>query len=186
MIDPSSLDLSELPSLPMCRKTELPKVSAVYFAIDSFGQVQYIGRSNNIRNRWLKAHHRQSALDGIGDINIAWVEVSDSSLLSHIEQALIDYFDPPLNGLRAELKSLNNGGLKSKLPDLMKEKGVDQKTVAAATGLSPTTVGKLYRRHFDRIDNHTVTALCKYFELRKLDDLLELVWEIEDTSEAVQ
>lgn len=70
--------------------------------------------------------------------------------------------------------------MKSKLPDLMKEKGVDQKTVAAATGLSPTTVGKLYRSHFDRIDNHTVTALCKYFELRKLDDLLELVWEVED------
>jgi len=72
--------------------------------------------------------------------------------------------------------------LKSKLPELMKEKGVDQKTVAAATGLSPTTVGKLYRSHFDRIDNHTVTTLCKYFGLRKLDDLLELVWEIEDGS----
>ena len=72
--------------------------------------------------------------------------------------------------------------MKSKLPDLMKEKGVDQKTVAAATGLSPTTVGKLYRSHFDRIDNHTVTVLCKYFGLRKLDDLLELVWEIEDGS----
>ena len=62
----------------------------------------------------------------------------------------------------------------------MKEKGVDQKTVAAATGLSPTTVGKLYRSHFDRIDNHTVTTLCKYFGLRNLDDLLELVWEVED------
>ena len=72
--------------------------------------------------------------------------------------------------------------MKSKLPELMKEKGVDQKTVAAATGLSPTTVGKLYRSHFDRIDNHTVTTLCKYFGLRKLDDLLELVWEIEDGS----
>jgi putative transcriptional regulator len=72
--------------------------------------------------------------------------------------------------------------LKSKLPDLMKKKGVDQKTVAAATGLSPTTVGKLYRSHFDRIDNHTVTELCKYFGLRKLDDLLELVWEVEDES----
>ncbi len=70
--------------------------------------------------------------------------------------------------------------MKSKLPELMKEKGVDQKTVAAATGLSPTTVGKLYRSHFDRIDNHTVTTLCKYFGLRNLDDLLELVWEVED------
>ena len=76
--------------------------------------------------------------------------------------------------------------MKSKLPDLMKEKGVDQKTVAAATGLSTTTVGKLYRSHFDRIDNHTVMTLCKYFGLRKLDDLLELVWEPEEMSEVVK
>lgn len=67
--------------------------------------------------------------------------------------------------------------LRSRLPELMKAKEVDQKTVAAATGLSPTTVGKLYRSHFDRIDNHTIIQLCKYFELSKLDDLLELIWE---------
>lgn len=70
--------------------------------------------------------------------------------------------------------------MRSKLPALMKEKGVDQKTVAAATGLSPTTVGKLYRSHFDRIDNHTVIQLCRYFQIRKLDDLIEIVWESED------
>lgn len=70
--------------------------------------------------------------------------------------------------------------MKSKLPALMKEKGVDQKTVAAATGLSPTTVGKLYRSHFDRIDNHTVIQLCRYFKIKKLDDLIEIVWEPED------
>lgn len=67
--------------------------------------------------------------------------------------------------------------MKSKLPELMKAKAVDQKTVAAATGLSPTTVGKLYRSHFDRIDNNTVIQLCKYFGLRTLDQLIELVWE---------
>jgi DNA-binding Xre family transcriptional regulator len=70
--------------------------------------------------------------------------------------------------------------LKSRLPELMSAKGVDQKTVAAATQLSPTTVGKLYRNHFDRIDNHTVMQLCKYFGLRKLDELIELVWESDD------
>ena len=71
--------------------------------------------------------------------------------------------------------------MRSKLPELMKAKEVDQKTVAAATGLSPTTVGKLYRNHFDRIDNHTVTELCRYFGLQKLDDLIELVWEEKDS-----
>lgn len=62
----------------------------------------------------------------------------------------------------------------------MQAKGVDQKTVAAATKLSPTTVGKLYRNHFDRIDNHTVTTLCKYFDLTDIGQLIELVHEAED------
>ena len=57
---------------------------------------------------------------------------------------------------------------------------LDQKTVAAETGLSPTTVGKLYRSHFDRIDNRTVMALCKYFGLKNLDQLIELIWEDDD------
>jgi DNA-binding Xre family transcriptional regulator len=70
--------------------------------------------------------------------------------------------------------------LKSKLPALMSDRGVDQKTVAAATKLSPTTVGKLYRSHFDRIDNHTIVQLCKYFEIKSLDQLIEIVWEDED------
>jgi putative transcriptional regulator len=55
--------------------------------------------------------------------------------------------------------------------------GVDQKTLAAQTGLSPTTVGKLYRSHFNRIDNHTVVTLLKRFQLTRLDDLIEVVME---------
>lgn len=58
--------------------------------------------------------------------------------------------------------------------------GLDQKTLAAQTGLSPTTVGKLYRGHFDRIDTHTVQTLCKYFKLRTISDLIDIEWEISD------
>lgn len=67
--------------------------------------------------------------------------------------------------------------MRSKLPELMEAAGVDQKTLAAQTGLSPTTVGKLYRSHFNRIDNHTVVALLKRFKLTRLDDLIEVVME---------
>lgn len=74
----------------------------------------------------------------------------------------------------------------SKLPELMKSRdGLDQKTLAAKTGLSPTTVGKLYRGHFDRIDNHTVTTLCKFFGLRSISELVEIEWT-EDDVEGVQ
>lgn len=69
--------------------------------------------------------------------------------------------------------------LRSRLPELMEAAGVDQKTLAAETGLSPTTVGKLYRSHFNRIDNHTVVALLKRFKLTRLDDLIEVVIEDE-------
>lgn len=67
--------------------------------------------------------------------------------------------------------------LKSKLPELMAAADINQKDLAAATGLSPTTVGKLYRGHFNRIDNDTVTTLCKYFRLTTLDQLIEVIWE---------
>lgn len=65
----------------------------------------------------------------------------------------------------------------SKLPDLMSQAGLDQKTVAARTGLSPTTVGKIYRGHFDRVDNHTVHTLCRFFGLKTISDLIEIEWE---------
>ena len=57
----------------------------------------------------------------------------------------------------------------------MEEKGVSQKTVAAATGLSPTTVSKFYRNQLDRFDRKTLTALCVYFGCKQLDDLIELL-----------
>jgi len=65
-----------------------------------------------------------------------------------------------------------------KLPVLMKQQNITQQALAAATGLSPTTISKLARNHFDRIDNNTVTVLCRYFKLSRIDDLIGL--EIED------
>lgn len=72
--------------------------------------------------------------------------------------------------------------LKSKLPALMEKQGIDQKTLAAKTGLSPTTVGKIYNNHFKAIETHTVTILMKHFKLRRLDDLFEIVWEESDAA----
>jgi DNA-binding Xre family transcriptional regulator len=68
----------------------------------------------------------------------------------------------------------------SKLPELMSQRGLDQKTLAAKTGLSPTTVGKIYRGHFDRIDNHTVKTLCTFFGLKSINELIDIEWEDTD------
>lgn len=35
----------------------------------------------------------------------------------------------------------------------------------------------------DRIDNHTIVQLCKYFEIKSLDQLIEVVWEDEDNTQ---
>lgn len=65
----------------------------------------------------------------------------------------------------------------SKLPGLLQAAQIDQKTLATQTGLSPTTIGKIFRGHFDRIDNHTIKVLAKYFELRSISQLIEIEWE---------
>ncbi len=56
----------------------------------------------------------------------------------------------------------------------MEIQGLDQKTLAAETGLSPTTVGKVYRGQFNRIDNHTVKTLCLYFGLKTISELIDI------------
>lgn len=63
-----------------------------------------------------------------------------------------------------------------KLKEIMDVKGIKQAQLADATGLSPTTVGKLYRNQFERIDKVTLITLCKYFHLN-IGDLFEVVFE---------
>jgi hypothetical protein len=62
MINPESLDLSALPWLPLEAKSAFPKQSAIYFAIDSLGNIQYIGRSVNVKNRWVQLRATGSSL----------------------------------------------------------------------------------------------------------------------------
>lgn len=127
-----------------------------------------------------KQHHRQAKLEGIGQIRLAWIEVSDILLLSTIEQALIEHFAPHFNDSPVSKRLESNGTVKSKLRSLLEKQGIDQKTLAARTGLSPTTVGKIYNNHFKALETHTVTTLMKYFKLKRIDDLIEVVWEDED------
>lgn len=66
-----------------------------------------------------------------------------------------------------------------KLKRLMEDKDLNQLQVSEATGLSPTTVGKLYRNQFERIDKATLITLCKYFRVG-IEQLFEVVFEEED------
>ncbi len=61
-----------------------------------------------------------------------------------------------------------------KLPQLMEAKGINQKQLASATGLSPTTISKLYRNQLDRFDRNTVLKLCEFFECKSIGELIEI------------
>ncbi len=85
-----------LPSLPLGERSQLPNLPAIYFVLNG-ESVLYIGRTVNLSQRWV-SHHRYEEISQLKLAKIAWLECSDPALLNEIEQALISYFLPPLNG----------------------------------------------------------------------------------------
>lgn len=57
MIKPVDIQIGELPSVVLADKNQLPKTPSIYFAVNSSGEVLYVGRSVNPRQRW-NQHHR--------------------------------------------------------------------------------------------------------------------------------
>jgi len=94
IIDVNPLDL---PSLPLELRRQLPDCVSIYFVIDKDDVILYVGQSISLAQRWM-AHHCTKQLQGIENVRIAWLEVSEKALLDDIEQACIDYFGPSLNG----------------------------------------------------------------------------------------
>lgn len=107
MIQPSTINPLTLPSVPLGKRSQLPTIACIYFAIDSQDVVQYIGRSVNLQQRWVQ-HHRQRHLETMSSIRIAWLIIDTPELLPGIEAALINWFAPPLNGS----DFLPSGGMK--------------------------------------------------------------------------
>ena len=105
-MNPETVDPLTLPSLPLATRAELPNCPAIYFVLNG-DAVLYIGRTNNLYQRWI-AHHRWHQLKAMsGDIRIAWLECGEASLLSEIETALIKHFQPSLNQTKVEGESIS-------------------------------------------------------------------------------
>jgi len=111
VINPSELNLSALPSMPLENRLSLPQSSGIYFAIDSQNTIQYIGRAVNINQRWTQ-HHRYYQLSQMGSVRIAYL-TADADLLPSIESALIQWFNPALNG--SDVKVGSNGKIRVSL-----------------------------------------------------------------------
>lgn len=156
----------DLPSLPIEWKSALPKCSGIYFAIDSEGRIQYIGRSKNINQRWA-GHHRNEQLLKIGGVRIAWLEISDHSLLPDIESALIEWFVPPLNRVVVSREE------ECVLTSLRISARLTQKDIATALGVTVTTVQNWEsgRREL-KLTPKDMKTLCSVLGC-SLDDLAE-------------
>lgn len=93
----NSIDPLSLPSLPLKNRRSLPNCPAVYFVLAG-ERILYIGRAINLAQRWA-AHHRWNQLLQFDTlVKIAWIECSEVQLLNEIEAALIEQFNPELNG----------------------------------------------------------------------------------------
>ena len=135
MFNPENINLQTLPSLPLEDRRLLPETPGIYFAINSLDQIQYIGRSVNLRQRWLN-HHRHSQLEGTGSVRLVWLEVSEPELLPGVEEALIEYYQPSLNGQWFAEDSI------FRLKAAAYEKGVKLSEIADAIDVHPNTISK--------------------------------------------
>ena len=170
MINPSDINLSALPSVPLEDRSQLPQTPCIYFAIDSLGTVQYIGRSVNPAQRWVQ-HHRHDQLNEIGGVKIAYLFIDSPDLLPSIEEALIDWFAPLLNATPI-LRTVNaEMSVKILLKQVRELRDLSINELARATGLSPQYLGKLERSEGNP-SLQVIEKLCKALESQPGDLLI--------------
>ncbi|MFP4298845.1 MAG: GIY-YIG nuclease family protein [Spirulinaceae cyanobacterium] len=89
----------DLPSVKLSELNQLPKNTAIYFAIDAQNRILYIGQASNLAARW-KNHHRTFQLQEIDKdsaVRIAW-QTWNQEGLDEAEKYFIQTFHPSLNG----------------------------------------------------------------------------------------
>lgn len=140
MITPESINLSELPSLPLECKANLPlRCQGIYIALSAKGEVLYVGRSKDIQKRW-RSHSRFKHLKQIQGSRLAWLEVSDPYLLRILEPALIEYFKPEFNDPKYTSSYPQKKGVQVGIVNLRKCLNLTQRQVAQATGVTEQTI----------------------------------------------
>ncbi len=129
-------------------------------------------------------HHKRLDLSRIGNIRIAWLEMSDPRLLPQVEVALIDWFNPPLNrelyGFRLtdynNRKAVQNSRVKirCRLQDLLDAQELTRSALAQETGLTSPAIRGLCENTAKRYDADTLAVLCGFFgcEMGELFEVL--------------
>ena len=86
---------SSLPSVPLMKRTRLPRKSGVYLVMTDQGTVIYVGSSKDIYRRW-RCHNRLEDLKQMECTTIRYY-LCDVKELIALERTLILQFNPPLN-----------------------------------------------------------------------------------------
>lgn len=185
MINLESLDLAQLPFVSINDINLLPCLPGVYI-VRSEKDCIYVGQSVSIRSRLLAHGVRFARWDSC----VIYYLLADISNLVNIEFELKRKLNPLACRHFAKEKtyklplisenSRQKKGLVCKLSKLMASKRVAIATVADQTGLNVNTISRLYHNYFDRVDGKTIESLCRYFNLKSIDDLLEIDTEAGD------
>lgn len=107
----------DLPSMPLGERNNFPSISCIYFVVDSESQVVYVGRTNNLKNRWIR-HHRREDIKLIQNASVAWLEVTDIDSLAELEQSIIERLNPQLNGRTLEIAKRKSASFTDNSPSL--------------------------------------------------------------------
>lgn len=140
-MDIKNIKLDQLPSVDFEDRKQLPQVAGIYFAIDSNDNIQYIGQSIDIKRR-LRRHNRNQQLSELGGVRIAYLEITDTSLLYDIEQALINYYNPRLNNTSMGCDRVNDEPMYQVVSYLTKSERLLLKTHCAVNNITMSTFMK--------------------------------------------
>ncbi len=163
MIAPESIKLSELPSVSLNSKDCLPEDAGVYIVFDRKHTVMYVGRSENIRSRWLN-HHLCLDLERIGSVSVAWIKVDGNLERYVVEAILINWFKPSFNK--------SPGVINKPLAQLRIKAGLRAVDVGYELGINESTIRNWEKGRtiptitFAQIDKLMELYNCSYEELR--------------------
>ena len=106
---PDDLQLDILPYVEFMEKDKLPEIAGIYFAIDKNHKVYYVGKAQNLRNRWV-GHHRYDQLKEINkktNIKLSWYGCENNeNTLTQLENYFIATYHPVLNQTKVEAKRI--------------------------------------------------------------------------------
>ena len=96
MIVPKAVKPTLLPFIRLDNLEKLPEIAAIYFVLNDKEEVLYIGKTENIKQKW-SSYGKQELLKATRNVIITYFPVASVDSLNQIETTLIKWFKPEYN-----------------------------------------------------------------------------------------